>query len=135
MNINDIKSIRRGSAVYVVFPDGGVERRTVRTVNWTDGPSPKIYTYGDHDDMDAVCGPYSPDEIEGIPLARMEKPQLVSVGFDPNTCVIWLNDNLYFCKDEDGDIRLGFDEYYVTSVDFLHELQNIYFDITKKELL
>ena len=121
--------------MYVVFPDGGVERRTVRTVNWTDGPSPEIYTYGDHDDMDAVCGPYRPDEIEGIPLARMEQPQLVSVGFDPNTCVIWLNDNLYFCRDENGGIQLGFDEYYVTSVDFLHELQNIYFDITKKELL
>lgn len=135
MNINDIKSIRHGSAVYVVFPDGDVERRTVRTVNWTNDDPPKIYTYGDHDDMNATCGPYRPDEIEGVPLAQMDKSQIVSVGFDPDTCVIWLSDNLYFCKDEDGVIWLGFDEYYVTSIDFLHELQNIYFDITKKELL
>lgn len=134
MNINDVKSIRHGSAVYVVFPDGDIERRTVRTINWTHD-IPEIYTYGDHDDMDAICGPYFPNEIEGIPLAQMEKPQLVSVGFDSDTCVIWLNDNMYFCKDDDGNIQLGYDEYYLTSVDFLHELQNIYFDITKKELL
>lgn len=120
--------------MYVVFPDGDVSRRTVRTVNWSDGTA-EIYTYGDHNDITAVCGPYSISEIEGVPLSQMDKAQLVSVGFDPDVCVIWINDNLYFCRDEDGDIRLGFDEYYITQVEYLHELQNLYFDLTKKELL
>lgn len=57
------------------------------------------------------------------------------LGFDSNTCVLKLDDNLFFGKDTAGNIRLGYaDEWISRSLNYIHEIQNMYFSLKHEEL-
>lgn len=81
-------------------------------------------------------------EILSIPLSGKEIERL---GFELDDKRVRNNPDLYFdnmgyCVEDDGGMywicqhRDEDDVVRIVSIDFLHELQNIYFDLTKREL-
>ena len=110
-------------------------------VNWwvygTSGPYPcKDPKFDGKPYIDAYNGgpcTFLEEEINPEPITD---EYLKAFKFDENSCVLMLDDNLFFCKDINGDIRLGYAENYIgPPIKHVHILQNLYHDLTKKELL
>jgi hypothetical protein len=113
----------------------------LRIGNWVywNGPSSKekalIYSIT-KDEIIFYCGDSGLiEEIEGIPLTPKRLLKLGFIEFEDKT---FIHDSLRYSDKfklrEDGVLVYVTSEVYITDLKYVHQLQNLFFELTRKEL-